>query len=187
MIINQIKVECKDFLQFDSESKLSNEDLKQILKKFVYKKLQGGNITNTKDIYASLNSRLLKLLKCKFNYLAKCIQNNTYIKEIEKIAQKVASKKIIYTPERLEVYSIRVKHQRISRLATGIEMCLLLHLILIIIKLPERIIPISLEHDGLLLYGQCNDIEQYIKTINSEMKEYSNILIQHPIVVALKN
>lgn len=186
-IINQTKIEYEKSFKPYPSSILSDENLKLILKKFVYKKLQGGNIRNTKDIYASLNPNLQRLLGRNFNSIAKCIQNNTYVKEIEKITKKIASEKTIYTPEYLEGYHIHVKRQRISRLATGIEMCLLLHLVLVIIELPENFIPISLEHDGLLLYGQCNNIEQYIKTINSKMKKYSNTLIQHPIMVELKN
>lgn len=186
-LIDEIALECKSIMNPNEYNLLSHKNLKLILKKFVYKKLQGGDIKRTQDIYTSLSKDLQKLLSNHFSDIAKRIQNNICIQEIEKITASIASEKRIYTPEHLDGYMIGVKRQRISRLATGIEVCLLLHLVLIIIELPESMIPISLEHDGILLYGNCSNIQEYVKTINLRISKHSKALIKHPIKLELKD
>jgi len=124
---------------------LSNKKLKLILKKFVYKKLQGDNIQKTEDIYISLNNDLQELLINYFSHIVSCIRQNICIQKIEKITARIASKRRIYMPKNLDGWVIKVKRQLISFLATGIELCLLLHLILIIIELTQNMIPILLE------------------------------------------
>lgn len=186
-IIEQIYNNYRDNQGNSIQSHLSHQELKIILKKLVYKKLQGGNLLYTNDIYQNLDKNLKTKVSRDFKYLINYMKSNVCIQEIEKITTKVNSEKIIYTPEQLEGYALRVKRQRISRLTTGIEVCLLLHLILIIIKMTENFIPISLEHDGLLIYGVCNDIQDYIRRLNLEFQRCCNHLIQHTITIELKS
>jgi hypothetical protein len=180
-----------------------------MLKVCLYTALNGGNPTGDERIFENLkaNARSLFPFETKYQDNIKEVLNHplfktsklildqfTLTKELkdfnkECYSQGTGKTYYTYTIDRPEPYICNLPHQGISRVLQGFEVVLLSYLTRIVLTTGG--LPISLDHDGLLIaypsYITPDSKQELEDLLTNKMYYISNHLLKAPMPIEVKN
>lgn len=179
--------------------------IKKILKVGLYTSLNGGNpvsdarlndnITlNAGEFLFSIGVAKDNLQNSSFWSLTKeMLLSFQLIREVKNLNLKCAFKDFddkykVYTLDRTSPYEIDSPHKGISRVLQGFEVVLLSILLYDVISL--KLLPISLDHDGILLMAPNSTDPQQVceklSGVDSKFHQWSKYILEEPIPIEPK-
>lgn len=192
------------FAKYDVD--ITEDTIKKILKVMLYTSLNGGNPGSEARLFDNLKSNAkdyINKFKLNLNDPEVLLTSNLYyaaqevagkfelareLKELNKACVKPSlTRKIFYTftVDRYEPYESESVHYGISRVLQGFEVILLS--VLTRIAVSNNCLPISLDHDGiLLLLNPDIDESELMAKFNDEFIPWSDYLLDITIPLEIK-
>nr|QUO99274.1 hypothetical protein [Oedogonium dentireticulatum] len=165
--------------------------LKRMLKVFLYTSLNGGNPASEERLIDNLTGNAMELLPKKhlttskiFNITKQVANSSRLVVEVKDLNKECytmgLNRGYTFTVDRFKPYINDQVYKGISRVLQGFEVCLLSVLTLHVMK--KGLIPLSLDHDGLMALMLFKEEEEFqpelitkvVKDLELELSENMN-------------
>lgn len=202
----QSQIQSLRYIYHDRGFRVPDNIIKKVLKVGLYTSMNGGNpigedrlfdnlTNNAEGYFSSIGLKKENLVGSEFYQCSKILlQSFSLIEEVKRLNESCAFKDEVtgeikvYTVDRTDPYVIDSKHKGISRVLQGFEVVLLSVLLYDVVRL--KLLPISLDHDGILLMANANvdpeELCSQLSSPDSNLSKWSKFLLGEEVPIEPK-